>query len=796
MGFKAGRIAASKLPQMPASSTTMIRTVLAAALVFAPLHAAEEPVDLVRPLAGTVEPRFDYFAAAAVPFGMVSLSPDTKHGDLWNSGYRYNDPHIQCFSHIHNIQLAGIPVMPAVGECRGHLGMAANQASFSRESEIAKPGYHRVKLTDRGITAELTATCRVGLHRYTFPSADEAHLLMDLGAPIGMTGIEHAAVRKVSPTEIEGEIVMSPTYRRKVPCTAYFVAQTDRPFARLGGWRPSAAGGRELVEMPDGAISGIGVGTHLTFTELKEGERIQLKVALSYVSTANARANLRTELPGWDFEATAAAARAQWNQLVGRIRVSGGTTDQRAKFYTDIFRMGVGKRIYQDVNGQYTDRAGPAPVVRQVPLDASGKPRFQLLDMDCLWGSHWNLNLLWLLAWPDVAHDVAESFLEYHRHNGILPRGVWGGRDAYVMVGDPTTPLLAALACQGAAGFDLREAYAAARKNAFPGGVRDRSGYEASLEPTGGGMPDYVRLGYVPVEVQQRTIGWHSGGAALTLEYAWQDWCLAQLARLVGEKADAELFLQRSTNFHRVFDAQSGWMRPRHADGSWLENFKPVADDEKQSPGFIEGNSAQYSYYVPQDVPALIELMGGRERFIARLETSFKEAEKRGFRTPHGQHSRGWVEYNNQPSGAMAHLFNHAGAPSLSQYWVRRVHEIIFSSPAPDGGYHGDDDQGQLGALSALMSIGLFDVQGGVGENPDWELTSPFFDEIRIQHPGGHVLEIQSTRTRPGDSYIDAVTFNGREVREFRIPAAHLARGGKLEISLAHEPNRSRGVTE
>lgn len=770
------------------------RAAVMAAAGAAAVLGAERPVDLVAPLAGTAAPRYDYFAAASRPFGMVALSPDTRHGDLWNSGYRYHDKHILCFSHIHNIQLAGIPVMPATGPCRGHLGMVANRAAFSRESEIVRPGYHRVELTDRGITAELTSTCRVGLHRYTFPNAAEAHLLMDLGAPVGMTGIEHAAATRVSEREIEGEVVMSPTYRRKVPCTVYFAAQTDRKIDRFGGWLPGDGGVRGLVSPVDGRISGIQSGIHLTFAGLNAGERIQLKVAVSYVSTAQARKNLAAELPGWDFDQVSEEAGAEWNRLLERIQVTGGTRDQRAKFYTDLFRMGVGKRIHHDVDGKYTDRAGPAPVVRSLPLDANGRPLFNLLDMDCLWGSQWNLNLLWLLAWPDVAADVAASFLEYQRHNGILPRGVWGGRDSYVMVGDPATPLLAALACQGRARFDIPTAHAAARKNAFPGGVRDRSGYEAALEPTGGGMPDYVKLGYVPVEVQQRTTGWHSGGTALTLEYAWQDWCLAQLSRLAGVPDDVRLFSERSQNFRRVFDAESGWMRPRHADGSWMEAFTPVAGDDKQSPGFIEGNSAHYTWHVPQDPAGLIGLMGGPGPFIERLNDVFTKAEKSDFRTPHGSHSKGWVDYGNQPSGGMAHWFSHAGAPWLTQYWVRRVHETLFSSIAPDGGYPGDEDQGQLGALGALMAIGLFDLHGGVGEEPDWELTAPVFDEVRIDLGASKTLTIRANRSAPEDAYIHSAVFNGAAVNGFAIPSRELMKGGLLEIALGAGPSKTWGI--
>lgn len=266
------------------------------------------------------------------------------------------------------------------------------------------------------------------------------------------------------------------------------------------------------------------------------------------------------------------------------------------------------------------------------------------------------------------------------------------------------------------------------------------------------------------------------------------------LARITGAHDDIPLFAGRARNYRNVFDTESGWMRPRHADGSWLADFTPVAQDDRQSPGFIEGSSSHYSFHVPQDVGGLIHLMGGAEAFIKRLDSNFTKAEPSGFRTPHGRHSKGWVEYGNQPSGAMAHLFNHAGAPWLTQYWVRRVHQAMFSSPAPDGGYHGDDDQGQLGALSALMSIGLFDVQGGVAENPDWELTAPMFDEITIALRDGKTLIIRTQRSSPQDCYIQSARFSDAPVSGFAIPSAALLAGGLLEIELGERPNKRWGV--
>lgn len=748
---------------------------------------AEDPVDLVDPLIGTATPRYDYFAAAALPFGMVALSPDTKHGELWNGGYRHGDPFILSFSHVHNIQLAGVPVMPLTGGNTAHLGLDANKATFSRATEIAKPGYHRLELTDRNVTVELTATCRAGLHRYTFPATNEVHLAFDLSATLGPCAMSNAFALRVSDREIAGWSTMKPTHRRKTPCTVYFVARFDRPFDRFAGWKP-VDGTNQPCEAVENEIAGPGSGCVVTFRELAEPRRVQLKVGISFTSIEQARLNLDTELPGWDFDAVVAAARSAWRDHLARIDVEGGPREQRVKFYTDLFRTAVGKRVYSDVDGRYADYTGPAPVTNRVPLDAAGRPAFRLLDMDCLWGAQWNLNLLWPLAWPDAGNEVAQSFLQYWRTAGTLPRGPWGGRDVYVMVGDPTTPFLAAMVCQGRNTFDLREAYAAARKNAFPGGVRDRSGYEAVTEPTGGGMPDYVAKGYVPVEVQERTTGWHSGGTALTLEYAHQDWCLAELARRIGAADDRALFLRRALNYTNVYDAATGWMRPRHGDGSWMEPFAPTGDAKHANRGFVEGNAAVYTFFVPHDVSGLARLMGGPERLVARLEESFRQADPHAFSMPHGEHARGWIEYGNQPSGALAHLFAHAGAPERTQFWVRQVRMRAFGGTTPESGYAGDEDQGQLGALSALMAVGLFDVQGGVGEEPDWELTAPLFERIRIALGTGRTLEIRVRGQRLDHPYLRSVVFNGKPVRGFAIPARDLLAGGVLELETAAEP--------
>jgi predicted alpha-1,2-mannosidase len=755
----------------------------------------ENPADLANPLIDTHKPRYDYFVSAAIPFGMVALSPDTKHGDLWNSGYRYDDRHILNFSHVHNAQTAGIPVMPVTGACRGNLGLEANKSAFSHEKETVKLGYHKVFLEDYGITAELTATCRVGMHRYTFPETEESHILFDLGAALGPTAMSYAWVRKNGNSTIEGYSVMSPTGRRKKPFIVYFVAQFDKPFAVFSGWKNGT-----LNDTSSDLIEGEHCGAFVSYGKMKEGEQLKIKVAVSYVSIQQAAKNMEAELPHWDFDNVVQSAEKAWNDYLGRITVEGGTTEQRIKLYTDLMHT-ASKRIASDVSGSYADWTGPHPVVRQLPAGADGNPARPFLEGDGLWGSQWTLNILWALVYPEYGNQMAETFLDYYRNAGTMDRCSWGSNFTYVMVGDHVTPLLAALMSTGRATFDPETAYAASCKNAFPGGIRDRAGYETGPNPAGGGIDLYIRLGYVPVEIVNRGGGMHRGGTAMTLEYAYQDWCLSHMARMLGKADDAAMFAKRAENWRNVFDTATGWTRPRHESGKWMDDFSPVALEGSKfnSPGYIEGNSATYSFYVPHQIEELIKAMGGADAFVKRLDSSFIKAEPYKFITPHGEHATGWIDYENQPSCHMAHLFNFAGAPWKTQYWVRKVNEITFGGTTPYSGYNGDEDQGQLGALGVLMAIGLFDVQGCVGENPELEITSPLFDRtiITLPSPGGSAagrensFEIIVKRKKADDDiYIQKVTLNGKNHQSIRFPATDFMNGGKLEIELGPKPNK------
>jgi predicted alpha-1,2-mannosidase len=748
--------------------------------VLAPLagRAGPTPADYVNPLIDTHKSRWFFFSSACRPFGMVNLSPDTAVGGDWLNGYVYGETNIQCFSHVHCWQLYGVPVMPQTGEFQSQMGLAAAASPFSHADEIVHPGYHKVFLQRYGITVELTSTTRVGFHRYTFPASEKSFIAFDTSATL-MDKMDSSAIRQVSPREIAGVSVMSPTQRRPKPFAIYFVAQFSKPVT-FGAWR----NGELLANARE--ISGKLVGGYVQF-KTQAGEQILMKVAISYTSEANARKNLEAELPGWDFDAVVQASRDDWNKWLGRIEVKGGTEAQRIKFYTDLWHALLGRRIVSDVDGSYCDNTGSRPMTRLVRLDSEGNPLFPHYNFDALWGSQWSLNILWSFAYPEVMDGFCNTMVDMYRDGGLIPRGPSGGNYTFVMIGDPATPFFATAYNQGIRNYDVEMAYAGLRKNALPGGIRDHAGYEFGTNACGGGMKYYVERGYVPEGIGGG--GMHKDGASMTLEYAYEDWCLAQLASALDKTNDADWLTRRSFNYTNLWDASVKFMRPRNLDGSWLKDFAPVTKQGLfHGEGFTEANSAIDTHFVPQDVPGLIHLFGGKDDYTAALNRQFELAAPADFVSPHDEHGGGWVDFDNEPSMGLAHLFNFAGAPWLTQKWVRRVQQAAYGDITPNGGYCGDEDQGQLGALSALMAMGLFDVEGGAAVNSTYQITSPVFDQVIIHlnrnYFSGRQFVIDVKGNSATNLYIQCAKLNGRPLNQFWFPRANLVNGGKLEIEL------------
>ena len=749
------------------------------------------PASLVNVFVDTHNSRWFYFNSATRPFGMVNLSPDTDTKGSWSSGYLYDSKQIRCFSHVHAWQLSGVAVMPTVGEFKGNLGMDAYKSSFSHEGEVAEPGYHKVILSDYQITAELTSTTRVGFHRYTYPESKESYIIFDAGAFLAHGPTVYSKVWKVSDREVAGYEVMGKTGRRPKDTPVYFVARLSKPMEQFIGWRDSL-----MLDAPVDTVDGSNAGAAARF-QTAQGEQVLMKVAISYVSVEQARLNLDTELAGWDFDQVRKDSRDEWNKWLGKIEVEGGTRKQQVKFYTDLWHALQGRRTISDVDGKYMDMTGDKPRVRQVKLGNDGKPIFPHYNFDAWWGSQWSLDILWSMAYPQLMDGFCNTMVDMYKNGGLIPRGPSGGNYTFVMIGDPSACFFATAYNKGIRNYDTELAYEGLRKNAFPGGSRDHAGYEHAKDAHGGGMDYYMERGYVPEGIQAK--GLHLDGAAMTLEYAYQDWCVAQMAKNMGKKDDYELFMERSQNYKNVWNPDAMYMQPREMDGSWMKDFEPVGSKEPYTRGFCESNSAIYTNFVPHDVDGLINLFGGKDAYVERLNSQFERAQKFGFIADKDVPESGWVDYGNQPGTGMAHLFNKTGAPWLSQKWVREVKEALGDTTAY-GGYNGDEDQGQMGALGVLMAIGLFEEDGGAVANPTYEITSPIFDKVTIHldnnYYPGKTFVIETKNNSQENKYIQSAKLNGKAWNKYWFSHDDFANGGKLEIELGPEENKRWGTIE
>lgn len=772
--------------------TTVPRTLVVALLFVLSSFAVlgGELVDKVNPFVDTHKSRWFFFNSASRPFGLVSLNPDTATKGSWKSGYMYDSLTVKCFSHVHNWQMSGVAVMPATGGFKANKGMDAYQSRFSHEGEIAKPGYHKLYLEDYGVTAELSCTQRVGFHRYTYPESDSSQIIFDTGAYLAHSPTEFSQVWLVDDHTVAGYQICAPTSRRPKPVSVYFYAVIDKRIERTVFWKE-----QEVVTPKTPLVCGKDAGMAVFF-HTREGEAVQMKVGVSFTSVENARLNLLDEAEGIDFEQAKNESIDEWEDMLSRIRVEGGSEEQQVKFYTDLWHSLLGRHKVSDSRGSYADNTGPYPIIRQIPLNEQGKPLYDHYNFDAWWGSHWSLNILWTMVYPEIVDAFCNTMLDYYSNGGLIPRGPSGGNYTYVMIGDPAVSFFAAAINKGIRGFDTKKAYEGLRKNAFEGGIRDHAGYEHSADACSGGMKYYQSIGYVPEDRPEKT-GNHVGGASMTLEYAYQDWCLSQIALALGKEQDYEFFLDRSASWRNVWDAGRGYMNGRLMNGEFLEDFDPLEISE--SDGFCESNAAIYSHYVPHDVPSLIEVHGGRKAYIDKLNTQFELSEPGGFLRVMSEErkSLNWADYGNQPGTGMAHLFSYAGAPYLTQKWVRKV-KAAYSDITPYGGYRDDEDQGQMGALGVLMAIGLFEEDGGCRVDPYYEICSPVFDRISISlnpdyYPGGK-FEIICRNNSDKNMYIQRAWLNSQKWDKCIFPHDTFANGGSLVLEMGPRPNRSWGA--
>lgn len=758
----------------------------------APSARAASPVSRVDPFAGTRPgPRTfgggHNFPGAALPFGMVQWSPDTTPADRHGGGYDYRDTHLRGFSLTHlsgaGCSLYGdFPFLPTTEPLESSpAGPGSDldgrfQPGFSHRDESARPGYYSVRLNPvhgGAIRAELTATTRTGMARFTFPPSPHASVLINAGgsaqpddfAEVGL----NPAAREITGTASSGLFCgQRPRYR------VYFAAVFNRRFDAYGTWdgeqlQPASTAASAAQTPATNPPTSADAGAYASF-DTRADHVVLARVGVSFVSVADARANLAAENPGLSFGTVAAQARRAWEESLGRVRVSGGSPRQLATFYTALYHAFLAPRTFSDVNGLYPGMDG---------LVHDAGRHVQYADV-----SGWDVyrsevQLLSLLA-PKRASDLIRSLLADYEQSGCLPRWPYANGQSMTMVGDSADPVIASAAAFGATGFDRREALEAMVKGASE---PCRSANGEYLERQG--LDDYLELGYVPFDLDTGTRNANSiygspeavwGSAATSLEYYVDDFAIAQFAaRELGDRRSYRRFIRRSGDWRRLY-ASSGFVEPRYASGTF-----PPGYDNLHGGGFVEGDSAQYTWMVPQDPGGLIARMGGSKRAAERLDAFLRQLNA-GAGGTHSDHAL----LGNEPTLQTPWLYDWMRRPYRTQLAVRRA--LSLYRPAPDG-YPGNDDLGTLSAWYVFAALGIYPEVPGTGV---LALASPLFERAEIRLPRRRRALIDGSGHGP---YVRSLKLNGHPFSQPWTTYCALARGATLSFRLGKKPNAKWGAT-
>jgi predicted alpha-1,2-mannosidase len=750
----------------------------------------------VNPQIGSVHGRWFFYTPASMPFGMAKLAPHTNAygspGSWGPCGYDDRHTSIEGFGHFHEFQIGGVVFMPTVGSLHTLPGTLDNpdngyRSRFDKDSEQAEPGYYSVFLKDYEIKAELTATERVGYHRYSFPKTDSANLIIDIGHRQGESGdVTEAFAQIVNDSEIEGYVETYPEYVKFCDpdkrVKMYFVAQLSKT--------PSSTGSFVDKHRISNSVSTLGHnnGLYLTFS-MKKGEVLEIRTGLSYTSIKNARLNLNAETANKNFDDARTLATQAWKDKLGRIRVHGGDSLDKVKFYTGLYHALLGRGISSDVNGQYPlhdDKIG------QIPLNENGQPIYRHYNTDGIWGGFWNLSQLWALAYPDYFTEYVQSNIDFFKNRGWLHDGEAAGVYTNGVQTNFQGLVIASAYNCGIRDFDVETGYQAALKNEleYRGRNLGNGKYDLSY---------FVLNGYVPYKDTLLSNGWvFNFGASHTLEYCFSSFAVAQMSKSLGKENDYKVLMKQAANYRNLFDDQTGFIRPKNVNGSFIADFDPLRGWD----GFQEGNAFQYTWYVPHDVKGLIQLIGIQE-FNQRLEQMFIDAQKSLFGGGAEIHSFSGIEklYNhgNQPCLHQPWLFNYSGKPWLTQYWTRTIcDEFYGTQPLHGYGFGQDEDQGQLGAWYVMAALGLFDVQGHTSSNPTFQFGSPLFKCVTIQLDpkfySGNTLIIKTHNNSKDNKYIQSVSFNNQRINNAWIERDKLMKGGTLIFEMGPQPNPNWGI--
>ena len=758
------------------SRRTFLETASAAACVAGPFSSgalalaapktAGDAMEWVDPRIGTGGHGHCY-PGATMPFGAVQLSPDTyTDGWDWCSGYHDTDASIMGFSHTHLSgtgagDLLDFLVMPGTGPAHIRPGSREDPDSgyrsrFDHADEHAEPGYYSVLLRDYKIRAELTATERTGLHRYTYPASEQAYLVLDLKHGYGDTEktVERAElVRTALDTFGGGRVTSAWGQHRHV----YFTLTVSKRPERVVFF----SGDKQVSSPEQGAIlKGRNLKCVLYF-RTSANEQILVKTGISGVSADGAAKNLASESPGWRFDQTRQAAKTAWARQLSRVQVETANEAHKRVFYTALYHLSLGPTLFDDVDASYRGMDGQ---IHTLPAAAQNYTTFSLWDT--YRAAHPTYTLINAERVPDFVNTLIRMAEQSPAGMPVWPLQ---GCETGTMTGYHSAAVISEACNKGFSGIDFEKAYGLMMKRAM---VDDFEG-----------LPYYRKMGYIPADREGESV-------SKSFEYCYDDWAIAHVAKKLGKSDDAAMLTKRSTNYRNYFDPKDTFVRPRLADGSWTSPFDPIDLGHMEKwRDFTESNSWQTTFGVQHDVAGLIDLFGGREQFVAKLDGLFSAPSTIPADAPPdiagmvGQYAHG-----NEPSHHIAYLYVYAGAAHKTQARVRSLLELMYS-PAPDG-MQGNEDVGQMSAWYVLSALGFYPVDAVSG---NYILGSPLFDRATVHLAAGTTLEIDVRRRAPTDAYVHAFTLNGKPQQRAWFQHADIARGGSLVIEMGDEPNLSFG---
>ncbi len=730
--------------------------------------ASNDYVQFVNPFIGTGG-HGHTFPGAVVPNGAIQPSPDTRI-DGWDacSGYHYSDSTINGFSHTH---LSGtgccdygdVLIMPTVGEQKiTYLGKSSQQtayaSNFSHEEEEAEPGYYSVFLKTYGIKAELTASKRGALHRYTFPKSNASGMIVDLDYSLQRQKNENMSITVISDTEIVGsKMTVYWAFEQKI----HFYAKFSKPFVSYQVLTDSI-----LTE--DGLYSQAKV--LVQFDKTEESEQVFVKVGVSAVDIEGAKNNVLTEIPDWNFDKVRIDAKNEWNALLSRINIE--TTDEVQKriFYTALYHTAIHPNVFSDADGRYL---GMDHKIHQTTED---RPIYTIFS---LWDTFRAFHPLMTILDPAKNTDFVRSLLTKYAEGGLLPMWELAGNYTATMTGYHAVPVIVDAYMKGDRDFDINLAYEACLKSAdydttnivTPQKVKNALVLKSKYYKN--------KLGYAPCDLEHETV-------AKGLEYAYNDWCISLFAKDLGDEVRYERFEELGRAYRYYYDATTGFMRGLDSRGEWRTPFSPIESNHRAD-DYCEGVAWQWTWFVPHDVQGLVDLMGGEDNFILKLDSLFTmESRLEGELISNDISGLiGLYAHGNEPSHHITHLYNYVGQPWKTQNLVDSVLYNLYFDDV--NGLSGNEDCGQMSAWYLLNAIGIYQVAPG---NPIYSIGRPMFDHVTIKLTNGKQFVVNAKNVSKQNKYIQSATLNGRELKSPFVSHQDIMNGAVLEFVMGDKPSK------